>query len=271
MQAESQNLIWEQLDHGLQERRQQCEALVRQQLRSNRQQTLEDLLCDLDRANDMKTWWESYLPRKLQGQLRRLGSLLTSAINTSITNDLKWLQAQLLAKFEYSSDAMRRPAVELAAMPTAQKAMELSNVNALTIKSRLGIAAATFLAGAIFTPVGIGALVSMSMVAGLGADQFVRMNTQRDREEVRRELERFVARGEVEYASDIASRLKVCYAQMTEALKQHEHRWQQAEFHALTAAETSNEPAANERANWTAILCAANSLSEEIGRVLSAV
>lgn len=262
-QLDSQNLVWQQIEQELDLKRHNVDDMLRGHLQNNRTNIIEMLLYELQRCNDVKTWWERDLPFRLEQELNRLARQLGGEINKQITLDIRWLQEEVSKQFNYPLQVVSEPNISVNQASVEQQEVELSNQNTLKIISRVGTAVSVVIAGTVLGPLGLGgAGIAASAIAGLTAEQLIRWNTNKEREKICKQLNKITDKVEHEYAHLVSGKLKESYNQVIRDLKQHQLRWQQAQLQALTAIKRNS--VSNSGVNWQQIIKQTNQLMVEI-------
>ena len=262
-QFDSQNLVWQQIEQNLDLKRHNVDDMLREHLQKNRTTILEVLLYELQRCNDVKTWWERDFPFRLEQELNKLAQQLSGAINKQITLDIQWLQKEVSRQFKYPLQVVNKSNISVDEVSLQQREVDLSDQNTLKIISRVGTAVSVVIAGTVLGPLGLGgAGIAASAIAGLTAEQIIRWNTNKEREKICSELKKIIERVEHEYAVEVSRKLKESYSQVISDLKQHQLRWQQAQLQALI--ETKRKAVNNSGVNWEQIVKQINQMIVEI-------
>lgn len=259
-EMESQNLIWEQIEQTLQQKRQQMDSTIRTHLREHRETVLKNVTHELERCADVKLWWERDLPFRLQREFQFVSERLSLSIGQKIASDLNWLGQALEKQFRYSLHTLAEPGVTLKTADVPAREVTLSDSNKLRILSRCATAGTVVAAGTLFATSGIGGIaIAASVVTSLVADQLIRMRTKEDREKVKGELRRTVELVERDYASEISRKLQEGYNEIVAQLRKHQFRWQQGQLQALKTASQSDHPV-----DWKDLLAKTDALTAEI-------
>lgn len=259
---DAQQLVWQEIEQKLNDKRHKVDTLLRDHLQKNQTAILEVLLYELDRTNDIKTWWERDLPFRLDRELRGLAGQLSKNINQQILSDLKWLQEEVSRQFKYPLKTLSEPSALVDSVSIEQREVVLSNSNTLKIFSRIGTAASVILAATILAPGLAGAGLAASVIAGLTTEQLIRWNTIQERELIRLELSKVIERARHQYALEVSRRLKENYNQIIFELKQHQLRWQQAQLQTLVTVRRNNLNEVD--INWKALEQQTNQLMSKI-------
>ncbi len=261
-QLDSQNLAWQEIEQKLTLKRLKVDEILREHLQKNRTAILEKLLYDIERSNDVKTWWEKDLAFRLDRELESLAEEMSSKINKQMTSDVQWLQEEISKQFQYPLQVISQPKVSVNEAALEQKEIHLSDQNTLKIISRFGTVVLVVMAGTILGPVVGSAGIAASVIAGLTSEQLIRWNTTKERDRIREELSKIIERVAHEYALDLSRQLKETYNQVISELKQHQMRWQQAQLQALMA--IKRKPVNQSGGDWEQLNKQANQLMVDI-------
>ena len=262
-QLDSQNLAWQQIEQELDLKRHKVDDMLRKHLQNNRTIILEELLHELQRCNDVKTWWERDFLFRLEPKLNKVAKQLSSAINKQITLDVQWLQEEISRQFEYPLQVLSESSISVDEASIEQREVHLSNLNTLKIISRIGTVVSVVIAGTVLGPLGFGSAgMAASGIAGLTAEQLIRWNTNKEREKICSEINKVIERAEHEYALEVSRKLKESYNQVISDFKQHQIRWQQAQLQALMA--IKGKPVNKSGGNWEQLVKQTNQLMVEI-------
>lgn len=261
-EIDAQDLIWDQVEETLNGKRLEYEQQLRNHLNSDRESLL-DLLCyELEKSNDIKTWWNRDLPYRLQRELRRLAGQLSTSINRQIASDLNWVREELQRKLVYQVNTSSDSSICLDETQSIQNELSLSDSHRFKIITRTGTAATVLMAGTLFATAGIGgAALAASVVLGLGAEQISRFNTSKDRKKVRVEISTMVDKSIYQYASDVSRTLKDEYDSLISKLKQEHLKWQQTQLQTLKTMQRRDKP---DEIDWKHSLARVNDSVEEI-------
>ena len=262
---EDQNLVWMQLEQEISLRRQRLDDQLRAQLMSTREAALDGLLYELEKSNDVRQWWQKDLPFRLQRELRGIAGQLSGMMTRQSAADVRWLQEELHRRFRYPLVAA---VGELAISPEAAGVepplVNLANMQALRIISRVGIAGTIVLVGTTLARAGSaglgGVTMAVSALAGLAADQLTQRMAARDRASVRGDLDKVVHEAWLAYAAAVSEKLRDGYGAIAAAVRQEQQRWREAQ----TAALRAPVAAEGELADWQAILDESARVATEI-------
>jgi GTPase SAR1 family protein len=173
-QLSEDDLEWNRLRLGLDERRLKLTATIRELVKTASAELAETLDVELHRVGDVKAWWERELPVRLRRDLRNLQRTLEAQVSARVSSDLGWLDSQL-ARAAFT--ARRSPG--LPALPPVTPAepqdLELGDLRRQRMTARVvtaggGIAGAAI---AFISGVGIPAAFTMggSAIAAIIAEQ----------------------------------------------------------------------------------------------------
>ena len=244
-QIDSQNLVWMQIEHQLNQRREKVEEQIRSHLTANQDKILAFLSYDLDKSNDIKAWWERDMPFRLRHEMQGQAAGISSSVDRQLSADRKWLQEELHRQFKYPLAIGLEPGITIGETYVGGRALPLADAQKLKIVTRVGTAAVVIAAGTLFATAHIGgAILATSMLAGLGAEQWNQRQTSENRDKVRAELSTLVGRSCAYFATDVSSKLKSWYDEVIGSVKEGQEQWQQAQIQALQAAKHKGDSAA---------------------------
>jgi GTPase SAR1 family protein len=98
-QLDGDDLQWNQLRLGLDERRLRLIEVVRDSVTTATSELFDNLDVELHRVTDIKAWWERELPVRLRRELKSLTHALESQISDTISRDLRWLDSEVARMF----------------------------------------------------------------------------------------------------------------------------------------------------------------------------
>lgn len=262
---DDQNLVWMQIEQELGLRRQRLDDQLRAHLMSTREAALESLFHELEKSNDVRQWWQKDLSFRLQRELRGIAGQLSGMMTRQSAADVRWLQEELHRRFRYPLVAtVGELAISPEAAGTEPPLVNLANMQALKIISRVGIAGTVLLVGTTLARAGSaglgGVTMAVSALAGLAADQITQRLAAKDRASVRGDLDRVVHEAWLAYSAAVSEKLREGYGAIAAAVRQEQQRWREAQTAALRA------PAAaeGETGDWQAVLEESTRLAAEI-------
>ena len=237
-QFEAQDLGWTDIEQRLEVRRHKVDDQVRQHLDHTRAATLDALLFDLERSRNVRQWWDKDLHFRLQRELKVISSQVSNSISRHVAGDIRWLQEQLHRRFNFPISApLAEPVISVNDVQIDPSHVALANMRSLRIASRIGTAATVALAGLVLREARIGGVIlAVSSISGLVAEQIAQRLTDKDRSAIRAELDRFIQKVWLEYASQISERLKCGYEEIINSMKKEQERWHESQRLALSRA-----------------------------------
>jgi hypothetical protein len=235
-QIDSQNLVWMQIEHQLNLRREAIEERLRSHLAEGQDKVLEILVYDLEKSDDIKAWWERDLPFRMRHELQAQAAGISSAVDRQLSADRQWLQEELHRRFKLPVAIGLEPAAALSGADIHTRELPISDVHGLKVASRVGTAGAVLGAAALLATWHIsGALLATSMLAGLGAESWTRRQTSQNRDMVRAELGGVIGQACAHFARDVSAKLKRWYAEVIASVRERHQQWQQAQMQVLQA------------------------------------
>jgi GTP-binding protein EngB required for normal cell division len=259
--VESEKIAWLRIETELAARCQKVQERVQKHLDENQTALLGELNESLDRSADVKTWWEKDISRMLQRQLRYSTSAIENEIDRMLSTDRRWLQEELKRSFGLQFAFNRDSHINLSQQPPDTRELRLPAQQKLRIVRGLGQAGAVVSATMLLASAGIpGIAVGASILAGVAADQWMYLQTKRNRERVRPELRDIVAHASVKFAEEVRHSLYDWYQNVIKSVKDHQSFWQAAQEEAFRNFVDCGSPSRD----WAAIQRQAAKLAEEI-------
>lgn len=260
-EIDSKNVVWNQIEQSLMERRQKIEEQMRNNFEDNSDAILGKLLQELENSNDIKIWWNRDMPSHLQRELQDSALQLSSYINRQVVSDLKWVQEEITQKFNYNFEIFIEPQITTAGNRPDQKDLSLSDNSRFGIVTKFGTIATVVIAGTIFLTSGFSSIVlATGAISGIIAEQLIRSNNKKDKEKIRSELKIILAQAIKDYMTTFSQNLRTEYGKISSNLKIYNQRWQQAQLEALKAHQDQPE---NE-VDYDNVLQKINTISAEI-------
>jgi GTP-binding protein EngB required for normal cell division len=262
-QMDEQNLQWKQIEQSMEQRRLKLDEYIREYLKKYRNNILDNLMYDLERTNDVKTWWERDLPFRLQREFSNLSNQISAALITQITNDIKWLQMELVNKINYHINSFSAPSINIETTSPHNNEVDLSNTYSMNVFSKYISAATTIVVTTLISSVGVaGVAVATSLGTQQISNYIVRKRTEKDRLTARAALEKIIDQVEMKCAISISSKLRESYKQVVLELKNNQHLWQQNQLQSLMVLKRKEEGSIS--IDWNTIINDAKSLASEI-------
>lgn len=224
---------------------------------------LRRLSHDVDVCGDVKLFWEKDFPFRLEEMVRSEMGSATQLVNQELVKTIQWLQDELLKQFRCKI-SLTTGIVNERGKSTIQNADEvpIADIQKLKIVTRIGTAATVIAAGALFATSGIGGIImAVSMVSGLGAEFFMRKQSNDSKEQIKKHLPDIIERANLQIVTDYESKIHEVTAELISHLQTLKSDWM----------ESSKKTIEQEKAiaifnfgsaKWDSIMARINQLSE---------
>lgn len=183
-------------------------SLISEKLRGFLSDRKEDMIRrlshDVDVCGDVKLFWEKDFPFRLEELVRSEMGSATQIVNQELIKVMQWLQDELLKQFRCKI-SLTTGIVGDRARGAIQNPEEVSiaDTQKLKIVTRIGTAATVIAAGALFATSGIGGIImAVSMVSGLGAEFFMRKQSNDSKEQIKKHIPDIVERANLQLITD---------------------------------------------------------------------
>ena len=237
-QLSEDDLRWNQLRLGLDERRLRFTETIRDSATAAASELFETLSAELHRIADVKAWWERELPVRLRRELKHLTHALESQISATVSRDLGWLDSEVARTFTMN----RKVAVARQMSPVAVEnlpELKLEDIRrrrtATRIITAVGSIAGTaiaFAAGAampaIFTASG-------SAIAGIIAERDAEAKIEEQRALVRGHVRRLLDDIVDQFKEKLSTEVERSYRIAFEELHEAQATWRTARLEALAS------------------------------------
>jgi small GTP-binding protein len=194
-QLDEDDLQWNQLRLGLDERRLRLIETIRRSVTAATSELFENLDVELHRVTDIKAWWDRELPVRLRRELKNLTRALESQISGAISRDLGWLDSEVVATFAMT----RKPAAARQASPVAVSEppdLELADVRRRRTATRVVTAVGGIVGTVIASASGVGMPAAFTIggtaIAAIIAERDADSKIEEQRTEVRGHLRRLL-------------------------------------------------------------------------------
>ncbi|WP_327289740.1 dynamin family protein [Streptomyces sp. NBC_01198] len=255
---------WEQLRIDLTSRRLALGAAVREEIHKRREDLVERLRWELERAQDPQLWWGRDLPVRLRRELALMaGACERTVALPALTEDTRWLDQAIAALLP---DVPRGPApsgLRLTAEPLLSG--EVSDLSRTRLFNRLGAQGGAILgylvaaARSAAMPMIYGA--GFSIVGGLIAEASIRSATEEQRREVDAVLVKVVGESTAAFQRQTAQVVADVHGELFERLDRSRRAWQRA-------ADPDTAAAQRPGADWADLARTATGLATRIRTAL---
>ncbi len=179
-------------------------------LDSRKEDIIRRLSHDVDVCGDVKLFWEKDFPFRLEEIMKSEMSSATQIINQELVKTMQWLQDDLLKKFRCKMSLTTGIVGDRSSLFSQDNSgVSVADTNKLKIVTRIGTAATVIAAGALFATSGIGGIImAVSMVSGLGAEFFMRKQTNESKEQIKRHLPEIITRAQLQLVTDFNQKIQ---------------------------------------------------------------
>lgn len=201
---------WLKIETQLRERLSDTSNKLRQFLTSRESDMLRRLSHDVDVCGDVKLFWEKDFQFRLEELMKLEIQSATQMVNQELIKTIQWLQDSLLKQFKCRISMASGITNEnhIDSMTSASN-VEISDTNKLKIVTRIGTAATVIAAGALFATSGIGGIImAVSMVSGIGAEFFMRKQTNDSKENIKKHLPEIINRAQLQVVTDFDQKIQ---------------------------------------------------------------
>lgn len=240
---------------------------VRSFLNDGKEDILRRLSHDVDVCGDIKLFWEKDFPFRLEEHVRAEAASATQLVNQELIKILQWLQDELLKRFRCKmSITTGIVGVNGKGGIPPSSGVAVADTQRLKIVTRVGTAATVIAAGALFATTGIGGIImAVSMVSGIGAEFFMRKQTNESKEEVKRHLPSIVERANLHLVTDYESKIEEVARELTTHLQTLRADWLESSRNAIEQEKAiARFNAGSEK--WERLMARVNSLGESLLR-----
>lgn len=227
IKLEEKSTQWLVVESSLREKILSITDKLRVFLSDRKEDMLRRLSHDVDVCGDVKLFWEKDFPFRLEEMIRSEMGTATQLVNQELIKVIQWLQDELLKQF--------RSKISLTTGIVSDKSKSLihnsddvnvTDLQKLKIVTRIGTAATVIAAGALFATSGIGGIImAVSMVSGLGAEFFMRRQTNEAREEIKKHLPNIVERANLQIVTDYDAKIQEVTAELVSHIETLKNDW----------------------------------------------
>lgn len=201
---------WLEVETGLRQKTSDISDKLRNILESRKDDIIRRLSHDVDICGDVKLFWEKDFPFRLEEIMKSEMSSTTQIINQELVKTIQWLQDDLLKKFRCKISLTTGIVGDRQNQYSQENSgISVADTNKLKIVTRIGTAATVIAAGALFATSGIGGIImAVSMVSGLGAEFFMRKQTNESKEQIKRHLPEIITRAQLQLVTDFNQKIQ---------------------------------------------------------------
>ncbi|MCQ4043332.1 dynamin family protein [Streptantibioticus rubrisoli] len=238
--AEAGERRWEQLRIDLTHRQLSVGATARDEIHKRRDDLVERLRWELERAQDPRLWWQRDLPVRLRRELALIaGECERTIALPALADDARWLDREIAALLPDAPAGSAPSELRLTAEPLISG--EISDLGRTRLLNRLGAQGGAIVgylvaaARSASMPMIYGA--GFSILGGLIAEASIRSATEEQRREVHAVLVRVVGESIAAFQRQTAEVIAEVHGELFERLDRSRRAWQQAADPAAASAE----------------------------------
>ncbi|MBR5825183.1 MAG: hypothetical protein IKY67_13715 [Paludibacteraceae bacterium] len=201
---------WLKLETQLRQKSVDLSNKLREFLAGREGDMLRRLSHDVDVCGDVKLFWEKDFQFRLEELMKLEIQSATQMVNQELIKTIQWLQDSLLKQFKcrISMASGLTSDNHIDSMSSASN-VEISDTNKLKIVTRIGTAATVIAAGALFATSGIGGIImAVSMVSGIGAEFFMRKQTNDSKDNIKKHLPEIISRAQLQVVTDFDQKIQ---------------------------------------------------------------
>lgn len=254
---------WLKLETQLRQRASDLSNKLRQFLANREGDMLRRLSHDVDVCGDVKLFWEKDFQFRLEELMKLEIQSATQMVNQELIKTIQWLQDSLLKQFKcrISMASGITNDNHIDSMASASN-VEISDTNKLKIVTRIGTAATVIAAGALFATSGIGGIImAVSMVSGIGAEFFMRKQTNDSKDNIKKHLPEIITRAQLQVVTDFDQKIQGLTNEFITQLQTLKKEWEDSSIKSIEQEESiaiyNFSPA-----KWENVMSRINQLSE---------
>lgn len=254
---------WLKLETQLRQKTSDISSKLRQFLTEREGDILRRLSHDVDVCGDVKLFWEKDFQFRLEELMKLEIQSATQMVNQELVKTLQWLQDCLLKQFKCRISMTSSISNSNHIDPTHSASnIEIADTNKLKIVTRIGTAATVIAAGALFATSGIGGIImAVSMVSGIGAEFFMRKQTNEAKENIKRHLPEIINRAQLQVVTDFDQKIQNLTNDVITQLQTLKKEWEDSSIKSIEQEETIAIYNFNP-AKWENVMSRINQLSE---------
>jgi GTPase SAR1 family protein len=230
------NIIWDNLQIELEQRRLQRTQQIHQKLRENKEEIAENLQIELQRNPDLKLLWERDLPFRLRRELTMLSRKSENFLLKFVTQDVEWLQREVARIFNTNVKQQVFTPSENNEIEFQLGDQNITDVQKYRVFTRIGSTAAMITGSILGGPIGMAASTGFLLVS----EQYLNQELDTQREVLSDELNRVIDIAIDEYCQQVSQRLRQLYQKIVNDIQTEQSAWKFAKKAALDVDLSSN-------------------------------
>lgn len=219
--------LWISVETQLRQRLFEISEKLRSLLSSRQTDVQRRLAHDVDVCGDIKVFWEKDFNFRLEELLKVEVHAGMQMVNAEFSKTMQWLQAELLRQFRCKNAFTTViGGVDASGLLLSNDDVSVPDTYKLKIVTRVGTAATVIAAGALFATTGIGGIVmAVSMVSGLGAELFMRKQSNECRETIKSHLPDIINRAQTQLIIDFSEHIQSVTTDLAKSLRSLQTSW----------------------------------------------
>lgn len=238
-QLERNRLDWEDLQLELRKRENDCILWLERIVLEKKEDIVEKFRYELRHAPNPKQWWEEDLPYRLRQEMANVARGLERSLQNKIGSDLSWLEEEARNIFSVEMKLGHTDSlVKINELKGELGSEEMSDLNSIRLRSRIGLGAASILGYLIFGPFGIAA----SIGGGIISEKIFSKNIENQRKALSKNLDDVVDQILHDAVEMVQKRLQNVYITIFKGVQKQESIWFSARRESLIKdASSSND------------------------------
>lgn len=226
---------WLRIETQLRQETSNISERLRNLLENRKSDMLRRLSHDVDVCGDIKLFWEKDFPFRLEEMMKGEIQSVIQMVNQELIKIMQWLQDELLKQFRCKMSLTTGVVGDNQRNSTSLNSIiEIADTNKLKIVARIGTAATVIAAGALFATSGIGGIImAVSMVSGLGAEFFMRKQTNDSKEQIKRHLPEIVGRAQLQIVTDFNQKIQDVTDELVSHLQTLKTEWEESSIKSI--------------------------------------
>lgn len=238
---------------------------LRERLSVRKEDIIRRLHHDVDVCGDVKLFWEKDFPFRLEEIMRSELNASTQMVNAELVRAMQWLQDTLMKQFRCKMSLTTAVVGDRTSIKgDGNSNIEIADTQKLKIVTRIGTAATVIAAGTLLASAGIGGVImAVSMVSGIGAEFFMRKQSNDSKEKIKKAIPEIVDRAQIQLISDFNQKIDDVTNEIISQLQTVKLDWIEQREKTIEQ-EKSIALFNNNSAKWDSIMQRINQLAELI-------
>jgi small GTP-binding protein len=260
-EIEKAELSWENIRLEMDKRRLKRTQEISNKVMTNQEELRENLEFEMQKVQDLKSWWEKELPFRLRRELTIISRKYENLLLNLLAQDIDWLQREVERVFPSNI----KPNNPISPLDTeinfSLEEQDLTNVQKYRILTRIGSTAAMIGGSILGGPIGMAASTGILLFS----EQYLNREVNKQRQVLSEDLKLVLNRTFDVYCQQISQRLRQLYQKVLDNTAKDHKTWKMTKKAAFSLELSSS----NNEQTWQAMIDKASSLREEIISSLS--